>query len=512
MLESPRNTRSQVGIPSSPTGASKVVVYPAGSTQNAYRPDERRGAVRYRIPSLMYIQLGSENGGIVVNLASNGVAFQAAMKLNVEKNAVLDLQLRGSGLNTELCGELVWLGATGKEAGIRFRNVSAQAEQEIADWVERQTQACGTPAQEDGPRTKAMSAMPGISATGERFAARSLSAALAMSRALPADPPAGANAGARASIMPAQLLFMAALSSPAPLPETVSPIEHDEVPFVDLDDHAEDRDTDRVAWPVEAPMRGQTVHGQPPFAMPALEYPRQSPAESSRPIDCPIMELKEIPEELPRELPESPTKSDGIKTEEVAQSLGDHISGGLGILLRATAVERWIPPALLAAWRGGNRPRKILLVGTAGVCFLTFGIVLALAVAGMKGHLGSSGGGASIRQSTAPVEASSVGIAPPQVAIPQAPPTADETPRPKPHRQSASLLKSLTASLLGNDSDARIEIDDDQIAVQVWTSKRSGYYYCADSPFYKTLQPGSFMTQGDALQSGYQPRREHFCD
>lgn len=65
---------------------------------------------------------------------------------------------------------------------------------------------------------------------------------------------------------------------------------------------------------------------------------------------------------------------------------------------------------------------------------------------------------------------------------------------------------------MGSDPDAKNEIDDDQIGVQVWASKRSGYYYCADSPFYKRLQPGSFMTQGDALQSGYQPRRDHFCD
>lgn len=518
MLESPRNTRSQVAIPSSPTGASKVVVYPAGPTQNSSRPEERRGVARHRTPSLMYIQIGPENGGIVVNLGTTGLAFQAAMKLSVEKNAVLNLKLRGSGLNTELSGELVWQGATGKEAGICFRNVSAQAEQEIAEWVERQTQACGTPAQEEGPQSKAMSAMPGISATGERSAARPLSAALAMSRALPADPAADANADLRETIGPAPTDFTAALASPAPAPapEIFSRIEHDAIPSVDLDDRAEDRDAGRVAWregePVEAPTIDQTPQEQPHFASPDFEPPRKTPAESVRPIDSPAIESKAIPEELPRELSGSPMKSEGIKTEEVAQSLESRISGSLDTLLLATAAEKWIPPALLAAWRRGNRQRRMLLAGTAGACFLAFGMVLALAVAGMKGRLGHSGGGASLQQSTAPVEASSAGFAPPQVAIPQAPPAADETPRPKPHRQSTSLLESLTASFLGNDSDARIEIDDDQIGVRVWTSKRSGYFYCADSPFYRTLRPGSFMTQGDALQSGYQPRREHFCD
>jgi hypothetical protein len=48
--------------------------------------------------------------------------------------------------------------------------------------------------------------------------------------------------------------------------------------------------------------------------------------------------------------------------------------------------------------------------------------------------------------------------------------------------------------------------------VQVWTHQRSGYYYCTDSPFFETLVPGSLMTQGEALQSGYQPKLGSYCE
>ena len=64
----------------------------------------------------------------------------------------------------------------------------------------------------------------------------------------------------------------------------------------------------------------------------------------------------------------------------------------------------------------------------------------------------------------------------------------------------------------GYEPETRTEIDETQVGVQVWTLKTSGYYYCADSQFYNMTQPGTFMTQGDALQSGYRPKLGQFCD
>ena len=42
-------------------------------------------------------------------------------------------------------------------------------------------------------------------------------------------------------------------------------------------------------------------------------------------------------------------------------------------------------------------------------------------------------------------------------------------------------------------------------AVKIWASKRSGLYYCPDSKLYGKLTPGVYMSQGEAIKTGYQP-------
>ena len=39
-------------------------------------------------------------------------------------------------------------------------------------------------------------------------------------------------------------------------------------------------------------------------------------------------------------------------------------------------------------------------------------------------------------------------------------------------------------------------------SVRVWASPRSGFYYCPNSTLFGTMTPGSYMTQGEALQKG----------
>lgn len=58
--------------------------------------------------------------------------------------------------------------------------------------------------------------------------------------------------------------------------------------------------------------------------------------------------------------------------------------------------------------------------------------------------------------------------------------------------------------------DVPKRMDPAKAGVQVWTVKHNGYYYCADDPNFKKLRPGAIMTQGNAIQSGYQPRLD-FC-
>jgi hypothetical protein len=60
--------------------------------------------------------------------------------------------------------------------------------------------------------------------------------------------------------------------------------------------------------------------------------------------------------------------------------------------------------------------------------------------------------------------------------------------------------------------DVPTKIDPAIVNVPVWTIQRSGFYYCADSPdFEKLRQSAVMMTQGTALQSGYQPKLGSYC-
>ena len=63
--------------------------------------------------------------------------------------------------------------------------------------------------------------------------------------------------------------------------------------------------------------------------------------------------------------------------------------------------------------------------------------------------------------------------------------------------------------LLGMDEPTKI--DPAIVIVPVWTVQHSGFYYCADSPDFEKLRPGAIMTQGEALQSGYQPKLGSYC-
>lgn len=115
-------------------------MYPTASSESAPRPSERRSASRHTVTAIIYVHLGSDNGGIVINLGTGGVAFQAAMRLTAQKDSTLNVRLRGSGLDVQLVGEIVWLGASHKEAGICFKDPSSKQQQDIANWIVRQMQ------------------------------------------------------------------------------------------------------------------------------------------------------------------------------------------------------------------------------------------------------------------------------------------------------------------------------------------------------------------------------------
>jgi hypothetical protein len=48
--------------------------------------------------------------------------------------------------------------------------------------------------------------------------------------------------------------------------------------------------------------------------------------------------------------------------------------------------------------------------------------------------------------------------------------------------------------------------------LKVWVNRRSGFYYCPHSTLYGRLEPGVYMVQAEAVQSGFRPAPQLPCN
>ena len=99
--------------------------------------NERRRHARHKVPSIIYVGLDAGNGGIIINLSAGGLSLQAVAELNPETELTLHFRMQGAEHAIETMGRVTWLGPTQKEAGICFKNLPDNTEQQIAEWIAR---------------------------------------------------------------------------------------------------------------------------------------------------------------------------------------------------------------------------------------------------------------------------------------------------------------------------------------------------------------------------------------
>jgi PilZ domain len=97
---------------------------------------ERRKNERRRPPSLIYVELNANNGGMMRDLSEDGFALRAMMPLTVGDEVGFSFVLHGS-IRIEGDGKVVWVEGKGKVAGIRFTNISEHDRAEIQSWLSR---------------------------------------------------------------------------------------------------------------------------------------------------------------------------------------------------------------------------------------------------------------------------------------------------------------------------------------------------------------------------------------
>jgi hypothetical protein len=89
-----------------------------------------------QITALNYINLDEGNGGILLNVSEDGLAFTAAEPLSGEFVPRLRFQLADKTEWIEASGRIVWLNDSKKGAGIQFVQISDAHRQQIRQWIE----------------------------------------------------------------------------------------------------------------------------------------------------------------------------------------------------------------------------------------------------------------------------------------------------------------------------------------------------------------------------------------
>jgi len=103
--------------------------------QNFSSDANRRIHPRHRIRSLAYVELGENNGGIILNIGEGGFAVRAAEAITEDSLTQVRFQTHTPANQLIASAEIVWTGNSRKEAGVRFVDLPAEALGEIKAWI-----------------------------------------------------------------------------------------------------------------------------------------------------------------------------------------------------------------------------------------------------------------------------------------------------------------------------------------------------------------------------------------
>jgi TonB family protein len=91
--------------------------------------------VRHQVKSLAYLDIGADNGGIVLNISESGLAVHAVSVLPPDPTVDLRLQLHKSCKRLEARAKVAWMSDTKKEAGVEFIDLPEEVRLEIKEWL-----------------------------------------------------------------------------------------------------------------------------------------------------------------------------------------------------------------------------------------------------------------------------------------------------------------------------------------------------------------------------------------
>jgi len=96
---------------------------------------ERRSHARRRLDGLVYVDFGSDNGAILIDLGEGGLGFQSVIPVSTEQSLVLKFKLPGEAHPIEGHAEVAWVNESSKGGGLTFVELNADARAQIRGWT-----------------------------------------------------------------------------------------------------------------------------------------------------------------------------------------------------------------------------------------------------------------------------------------------------------------------------------------------------------------------------------------
>jgi TonB family protein len=106
--------------------------------QNFSPNADRRIHARHRLRSLAYVELGENNGGIVINISEGGFAVRAAEAITEDRLPSVRFQTQNTEKQLVASGEIAWASDSRKEVGMRFVGLPEEALAEIKTWISQE--------------------------------------------------------------------------------------------------------------------------------------------------------------------------------------------------------------------------------------------------------------------------------------------------------------------------------------------------------------------------------------
>jgi len=435
---------------------------------------ERRRHVRHKACAIVCVKLNNNNGGILLNLGTGGLSFQAVTKVHRDQNLVLSFKLPDSGESIQIEGTVAWLGPTRKEAGICFTDVTHRANQLISQWIAEQGAPSGaseltvtTPAKPSLVTSEILLSPPDI--IKHKYYFKVIDGEPEMNSHSSTPPAAALETGLPDSSAIGQSEpYNFATSFAMPIPA--------------LPDHEEHSD-ESVASPNDFP-----------------QEPSQTILNPEMPASLGLSEVQATRAEEAAASPEliSPTNAffghELFPADPILSTLVGKLRRERLVALRIVSCAAILGLIVISINLHKNPGRNDSSSSTA----INFARPNAVAP--------NASGTAKINKSQEQhkialpaAQSGSVSTLPPIPALPMIVQKDKET-------GWISWLKTIFPSIDRNSGSGNA-----LAGVLVWTHARSGYYYCAQSPYFEKLQPGSIMKQSDALQNGYQPKLGSYC-